>query len=719
MNEIRKSVTIPLKNKLIINYTKIKNSEMKGPSNFSPRKNKLIKLKTNYIENSNKKTPSNLFKNADLKLSELEQKKANELNNNRRSVAYQYPEKGEKQFKRLLNKKEEEDDKYLNYVKYKIYEKISKKYSSPYIYDLKDEESEFKKKPSESFTYYNYYLICNLIANKKCKFKSRYNEFVYYYNKQEYLIKYFVKNEIYIIMNYLVHILYSKDIATIVKNPKKLLTYNEIRTMFNNLVNNNYNFIGTMEIMKGIGVYYKHKGNNNPTNAISNLENIKPILGKNINYFFAKDIPSNQMPNCIPKYYLLEPEVIDYIKDFTEKRKYTKINRLDNNSQIVPKIKKKRQYYDSNKLKGNILTNISLFISKDKYDNDESTEMKQTKRKHNSYRRMKNDSEIGDVEIFVEKILGRYKDKINNYKKNTKKISRRIIRQRSKRMNSMFQVPLSHLKKKGSFFQSSKLLNIKALNVNQLNKKVFKTSLKHVGITTSKNIVRYIKKIDGNNLTLNKGNNNVGIYLNNNEEKKSFKKLAINCDLKYKTVKNRDIINKKRQKLIRFDGFKNEKLNLEQKISNKNSANNINSNSINNIKETSSNDSLFYHKIKNISKFLAQSNKNKYSINNYISLKKLNSFSTKNISIPKKVIYKGPSKKAFSTFSGMNFEDNGVNNWENNKIDTDIINVVVKTSFLLNRIGNSYNKNLKSFHNCNTLKKLIKCPLIYFSNSNK
>ena len=247
-----------------------------------------------------------------------------------------------------MNKKEE-DDKYLKYVKYKIYEKISKKYASPYIYDLKDEESEFKKKPAESFTYYNYYLICNLIENKRCKFNSRYNDLLYYYNKQEYLIKYFSKNEIYIIINYLVHILYSKDIATIVKNPKKLLTYNEIRTMFNNLVNNNYHFIGTMEIMKGIGVYYKHKGNNNPTNAILNLENIKPIPGKKINYFFAKDIPTNQMPNCIPKYYLLEPEVIDYIKDFTEKRKYAKINRLDNNSQIVPKIKKKRQYYDSNK----------------------------------------------------------------------------------------------------------------------------------------------------------------------------------------------------------------------------------------------------------------------------------------------------------------------------------------------------------------------------------
>ena len=689
---------------------------MKGPSNFSIRKNKLIKLKTNYIENPKKKTPSNLFKNEDLKLSELEQEKAKELINNRRSVAYQYPEKSKKQFKRLLNEKDK-DDKYLNYVKNKIYEKISKKYVSPYIYDLKDEENQLIYNRVEPFTYYNYYLICNLIANKRCKFNSRYNDYLYYYNKQEYLLKYFGKNEIYIIMNYLVHILYSKDIATIVKNPKKLLTYNEIRNMFNNLVNNNYNFIGTMEIMKGIAVYYKHKGNNNnnPINLITNLESIKPILGKKINYFFAKDIPTNQMPNCIPKYYQLEPEVIDYIRDFTEKRKYTKINRFDNNIQIQPKIKKKKQYYDSNKLKGNILTNISLFISKDKFDDDESNEMKETKRKHNSYRRMKNDSDIGDVEIFVEKILGRYKNNNNNIKKNTKKISRKVLRQRSKRINSMIQVPLNHLKKKESLFQSSKLINIKQLNVNQLNKKVFKTSLKQVGITTSKNVVRYIRRIQGNNLTLNKDNNNKGIYLNNNEEKKSFKKLGINSDLKYKTVKNRDNMNKKSQKLIRFDGFKNEKSELERKISNKYSVNNINSNSVNNIKETSSNDSLFYHKIKNVSKFLAQSNKNRYTLNNYFSLKKLNSFSTKNISIPKKPIFKSKNRKAFSTFSGMSFEDKGINIWENNKIDTDIINVVVKTSFLLNQIGKSYNKNLKSFHNCNTLKKLIKYPLIYIS----
>jgi len=64
----------------------------------------------------------------------------------------------------------------------------------------------------------------------------------------------------------------------------------------------------------------------------------------------------------------------------------------------------------------------------------------------------------------------------------------------------------------------------------------------------------------------------------------------------------------------------------------------------------------------------------------------------------------------------MVFEDKKANVWENNKIDTDIINVAVKTSYLLKKIGNSFNINFKSFDNSNTLEKLIKNPIIYFSN---
>ena len=236
------------------------------------------------------------------------------------------------------------------------------------------------------------------------------------------------------------------------------------------------------------------------------------------------------------------------------------------------------------------------------------------------------------------------------------------------------------------------------LNQNESNKKVFKTSLKHVGITTSKNIVRFIKRIPGNNLTLNK-ETNIGKYMNSRDGPKNLKNF---------TNKN----NLNGRKLIRFDEFNNEKSSLEQKISIKNSNKKINSKSF---KETLPNDSLFYQKIKNFPKFFPQTNKNKLTVNNVISLKNWNSRSAKNISLPKKIKFKGSSKKAFSFFTGMPFNDKEVNVWEN----TNIFKVSVKTSFLLNKIGNSYNQESKSFRNCYSLKKLIKYPLIYIPNFNK
>ena len=713
MNDIRKSVSLFSKNKLYLNQRKFKHSETKVSSHFSLKKTTLIKKNSN--NSLVKKMPSIIIRKDNLKLTRFEPKKTLEFNITRRSsIIEQSPEKRRIQYKKLLTKKYIED-KYLNCVKNKIYHKISKKYTSPYIIEFTEREIHPKNKQVESFTYYNYFLICNLISNKRCRFNLRYNEYIYEYNPQEYLIRYFSKNEIYIIMNYLLFIVYDRDISTKAKHSKKLLTYNEIRNMFNNLVNNNYNFVGSMEIMKDIAVYYKHRGSNNQNmnKVSSHLENIRPILGEKINYIYAKDIPNNQLPNCIPKYFQLEPVVFDYIKEFTNKRKYSKISRFNKNNQTAQRVKKRKQYYDSNKLKGNILTNISLFISKDKFNVEESKEIKENKRNHNSFRRMKNDCDIDDVEILVEKILEGLGTKNDNYnnKKYTKMISRKIIRQRSKRVNSM-KVSFNHMKNKEKIFETSKFVNFKELNANELNKKMFTTSLKQIGIDSSKNDNRNNKSNPINNLMLNK-DKDTKIYLNINGAKKGFKKIINLNKLKNKTTKNEDVQNKRSKKLIRFDGLNNNKSYKEQKLSLKNSTNKINSNSI---KETSSNDSLFFHKIKDISKFLAQSRKNKYSLNKYFSLKKLKSFSTKNILIPKKAIFKGPSKKAFSTYSGMNFENKEINIWENNKIDTDIINVAVKTSFLLNKIGNSYDQKMKSSHNCNTLKKLIKYPLIYFSN---
>ena len=138
----------------------------------------------------------------------------------------------------------------------------------------------------------------------------------------------------------------------------------------------------------------------------------------------------------------------------------------------------------------------------------------------------------------------------------------------------------------------------------------------------------------------------------------------------------------------------------------------------NSIKEISSNDSLFFYKINNISKLVSRQNKRKFKIKKFISLRKLNSFSKKNIAKPKKYVYQGGERKPFSSYSSVSLENKEINVWENNKIDNDIMNVAAKSSYLLNKIGEINKKEIKSFYNCNTLQKLIKYPMIYSSNYN-
>ena len=546
--------------------------------------------------------------------------------------------------------------------------------------------------------------------NKKCKFNVRHQENLLLYNNQEYLITYFSKNEIFIIMNYLLYIIYDKDIATTVKKTTKLLSNDNIKNMFNNLVDNNYSFTGTLEILKGIAVYYKPNKNNNQNSnkIISNLNNIKPVYKEKIKYTYIKDIPNSQISNCFPKCYYLEKQVNNYIKDFVQKKKFLKI---EDNQLIQIKTKKKNNV----KLKVyHFLGNISLSKNKENDKHEKSKEYKEHKG-NNSFIRMKKDKNVYDIQSLIEKIqngdkLNKEQGNINinnDGKKYKTKIYTKIIKKRNNRINSMKLIPFSHLKNKDNIFQPSELLNTKALKENDLNKKMFTTSLKNTESTSTKITFHHLKKICGNNLILNKDNiqnENKGTYKIKFEEKENYLNIRKLSALKNKTVKNNITRNKKYKKIIRFDRIRNQI---------------INSNTINN---SSSNNSLLFYKNKNISEFVPKINKNKYSINAYFSLKKwhdqLYNHSTKNISKPKKVLFHGARKKAFSTFSGLSLENKEKYIWENNKIDTDIINVSVKTSFLLKKINNYQSKKIESFSKSNTFKKLIKCPGIYFPNYN-
>ena len=723
MQNTRNSVFEIIKSKINISYIKsFKQSKTKKITSFPSKQNKLIRFNSKIPEPPLIKTFSTLVNQENSQLSGLESQKSKEDNNSSKSSVFK-PPKSEKEVLNESVKKKETKDYYLTYIKNKIYHKISKNYTSPYIPDYKEKQNYYQNKLEEENTYYNYYLICHLIENKKCNYNVRYQEYLRLYNKQEYLITYFSKNEIFIIMNYLLNFIYNKDIATIAKKRTNLLSNDNIKNMFNNLVDNNYIFTGTLEILKGIAVYYKHRKSlyQDSNKIISNLYNIKPVYNEKIKYMYAKDIPTSQIPNCIPKCYYLEKEVIHYIKDFFNKIRFLKVDKLSQDNQLNQiKAKSKKRRCSSGKLKVyNFLGNISLTKSKEKDDNEETKEYNENKG-NNSFKRMKYDKNVYDIESLVKKIIIGYKKNqehgninINNYnKKYTTKISRKILKQRSNRINSMKLFPIGNLKNKENIFRPSKLLNTKALKVNDLNKLEFKTSFKNIESTTNKNVFPNIKKIHGNNLILNKDNiqnKNKETYYKEFEEKENhlnFKKIF---SLKDKTVKYNITRNKKYKKIIRFDGLRNNRKNIIK-------------DNHNSIKKSSSNDSLFFYKIKSSSKFVTKANKNKYSINKYFSLKKwhaqLYNHSTKNISIPKKVIFQGTRKKAFTTFSGSSIEDKENNVWENNKIDTDIINVSVKTSFLLKKINDLETKKNESFSKSNTLKKLIKYPKIYFSNCN-
>ena len=685
MQNRRKTISLNIKKEISLSTKKLKRPITKIFPDSATKKPNIIRLNSNLSDFSKKKTQSIIINNENLPLPKLKSQNTKERNNIRRSLFF-LPVKKEKKKKNI-------EDIYKNNIKNKIYDKISRKYVSPYILDFIGKKNITQIKSIGFSSYYNYYLISNLINNKKFKFSLDYYEYLSLNNNNEYLIKYFAKNQIYIMMNYLLYIVYGNDIATKSNKSKKILTNEEIKLMFNNLVNNNYNFSGSIEIVKGVGVYYKQKGDNHQNiNILSNLDKVMPINNKKIIYKYIKDIPSSKLSNCIPNYYKFEKQVINYMKDFIHKRRFVKIHKLYYNNQFREIKQRKELRYNTNKNKNikkeNILKNISFTLSKDNLNYEENKE-KDIDKRHTQ--RKKIDHETNDIETFLKKMdeLIHAKNYINKNKEN-------LTGKRNKRIKSMTNIPFNLIKNKKNIFLSSKRKDNKVLKKEIFLTKLLKFSLKNRGENNPKNINNYNKNNSGKNIIPN-------------NEKNKFQRLENILSQKNEEVK------RSRNNLIKFNGFTNN-TNNNKGILNQNNSNDIKNN--NSIKEISSDDSLFFYKINNISKLVSRQNKHKFKIKTFISLKKLNSFSKKTIAKPKKYVYQGGERKPFSSYSSVSLENKEINVWENNKIDNDIMNVAAKSSYLLNKIGDINKKEIKSFYNCNTLQKLIKYPMIYSSNYN-
>ena len=640
---------------------------------------------------------------------------------------------------------------------YKIRKKINQifinKYKSPYMDYLIKKGYYIHYKKSDYPKYYNFYMINNLMNNKRCHLTITYSDNLYIYNSQEYLIRYFGKNEIFIIMNYALFFIYDKDIHSIAKYKKKIVKNEDILNMFNNLVKSNYYFFGTMEIFKDIAVYYRNsKVNNSKLSILNNLDNVKPILDEEIHYIYAKDVPPQKFPNSLPNFFCLGDIILSYFKKYLAKEKFSKLktNVIDKN-QNKNIVKKNKNRFEEEKISynkntkttnNNILLNLSLSLSKEKNLNDEQSESEESKIMHNSNRRLKIDNDIYDVEILVDKILNRYysnKEKGNNpinklksqiIQLNDKKpiYKRRATKFRTTQISNL----LNYEEKNISYLKQNPINN-KLIEINN-NSGVFKTSVKYQGLfnkialTPKENILTSSFNNSGRRVL----GENINLFISKKKEERDFpsphtqlnilkytKKVLDNDNKKFMNFKN--IINKDNKSNFALENKVISKTKLRSKNLFKRSNsyyNDKNSNST--IKEVSSNCStqnLIFYKFKETEKFLSNSTKNKYNVNKYISLKKINKLPKFNYNPQKtKVYFKSPNQNAFCIYSGMTFDKKVVNIWESKKIEGVTVKETYITNNLFTKIKNFNIKNHNDFQRSSTFNEIIKSPNIYISN---
>ena len=789
---LRNSISIfKNKNEQIVNHNLYRSITKKLVfTRKSIQRNSLIRHKSTFINNQLPKAKNKII---EIKEKEKENEKINEetlnfininrkatyRNNNINQILKSLVIKSEiNKIKKLSKRnsfyKRKVGTKHFYLIRKQINQRLKNKYKSPYMDYLIEKGYYEHYKKSDYPKYYNYYMIGYLMNNKRCQLTLRYYDNIYFYNLQEYLIRFFGNNEIFIIMSYLLYFVYDKDINTVVINKKKILSNREIQNMYDNLIKSNYNFLGKMEIFDDIAVYYRNANNPNISKLLLNLENVKPIIGEEIHYLYAKDVPTILFPNSFPNFFPLVGVILNYIKKYINKQKFLKL-KTNNNEKDINDInsfkRKKTNNNDNIKIENNILMNLSLSLSKDKNINDKSSESEEDTNLHNSKRRLKVDIDIYDVETLVDKLLNGYygnnlKNKNNKKSNNKYKHEINFIKKetRYKRRTHRFKTMQSFnlLKSKKTYLLSPKAKNInKNININSLIKSdpkidIFKTSLRSPNLLVNK-IDYEIKKNSGKNqITFNQNpistkdtqklkidKNMKFLFVNNKEEENNkYNYTPLNI-LKFSNkinslFENNNTIQKKYDIFKDFINNENKSYNNSdskgilssyrntKNIKRNNSCSKLNNNnyldkSINTpIKEVSSNCSsqtIFFNKFKDTQTFISNSTKNKYNINKYISLKKINKISRNKInSIKNKNYYKGASQKPFSTFSGINFDEKVINVWENNKIDGINVKDTYITNNLFTKIKNFNVKNQKDYKRSSTFNEIIRFPNIYISN---
>ena len=662
------------------------------------------------------------------------------------------------------------DSKYnINNIEKKIKD-ISKKYLdkyiNPYMDHLYKEENFFagfikNKKP----TYYNYYQTNYILDKKRCSLYTNFKDHKLFLDNQEFLFKYFIKREIKVYLYYMLYFIYEKD--HYVKSNKLYCLNkdkNHIKEEYNEIIIKNIfgakKLIFTKNIEK-IPFFYNKKNNNIDPKFCDkkNLRkqtkifvpkyylNIKPII-TDINYLYIKDLPKSKIPNIIPNYYPNNLNILYIIKDLILKDKFSIY--IINYKECIFK-KELSNKNNSNKSKENDILNS--FISNDSknreviYRNDKNIlnisrlePNSMYNNRHSSFRRIKYDNDIYDLENLVKKIInteikkGELDNNLNdidyikNYE-NEKEIFLSTLKKPFIGNRTQKEIVYKKIKK-----QDLSLDKVKEDELDEINKK----------IDFSNSINKKIKFLKKKNEEMKK-KYPLHLYINNKKQKNKkmvleFYDLENNKENNYKLkYENKNFLNKyfpdrfldskKYREYLLNSPFLKILQNFETSLISKdfikyrNKTKNKYSKKLfiqnNSIKEKAFSPNKKIYNFKETHKFLLGMQKNddwndlKQNIydktNNFYRQFRTLNFATKNRSN-----FKKSGAFAFSSFSGSNY-DKDENEWKETahiELQNSYFNSFFASN-LMKKIKNDYKKKQNTLKSCITFKDIAKCSNIY------
>ena len=272
------------------------------------------------------------------------------------------------------------------------------------------------------FLLYDCYSINNILNKKDFHSILLLKEYDIYYNNIEFLIRYYDKKEIYIIMKYLLNFVYKYDELCYNINREIFDSEQkeELITKFHYITSSKYLYENLLETdsFKGIKYLLKRIDLTNKKaqydysyldlakNKKLSEENkyiisaIKVIIEfmnnrKYLEKKLIKNFPFEKVPNCLPNYFSLGKDYLNSLKNYINLKKFKKIGKPgDETCELINNIEKEKSKSDTskenkNKFKSqkNVLFNIDekIIENESSISNDEPLYLIKKSKKENAF----------------------------------------------------------------------------------------------------------------------------------------------------------------------------------------------------------------------------------------------------------------------------------------------------------------------------------------------